>query len=137
MADLYVVRKPFTADGEVLHVGEVVEGRGWRTLRKLVSLRYLHVFHGQDVECPICGRYWESEEVLREHIAIHHAKPEQVSEEGYPPNDDDDEKPATPGNNVENKSDSQEGAAKASQQEVSKDKVVVEKPKAPKLPKDK
>jgi len=65
---LFEVKKGFHAGEDFLEPGEVVIGDGWTKKEKLISLRFLVPFYGEDKACPFCDRYFSSENILDKHI---------------------------------------------------------------------
>jgi len=89
---VYLVTRGFQDNGIQRVTGELVIGTGYRTLTKLVELRYL-----KDVglaptsfRCELCEREFDSQSTLYEHYMSLH--PEDVEITDDPPEGDDDDK---------------------------------------------
>lgn len=74
MSSLFTVCKGFLDGVTPREAGEVVDATGWRNTNALVARHYLRPFVGEDVGCPYCDKFFESDQILDEHITSKHPK---------------------------------------------------------------
>ena len=74
---MFLVKKSF-GDGEYYRMsGEIVDGKGYRLLHKLINQGYLLSLNSKDVEkfkCKLCKRKFINEPTLNAHYIVHHPK---------------------------------------------------------------
>lgn len=86
---MYLVTRGFQDNGIQRVSGELVVGTGYRTLTKLVELRYLKdAGDSESFRCQLCERAFISQEALEEHYVTLH--PDEVEVTDDTPEEDDD-----------------------------------------------
>lgn len=89
---MYLVTRGFQDNGIQRVTGELVVGTGYRTLTKLVELRYLKDVGSEPTSfrCELCGREFTSEDMLNEHYVSLHPDDVEITDDTPPEGDDDD-----------------------------------------------
>ena len=86
---MYLVTRTFQDNGIQRVSGELVVGTGYRTLTKLIELRYLKdAGDSESFRCQLCERAFISQEALEEHYVTLH--PDEVEVTDDTPEGDDD-----------------------------------------------
>lgn len=77
---MYLVSKQYTTDDMTLRIGEIVTGKGYRLLGKLIKLGYLKECDTsrtlKSCDCELCKRKFVNKETLEKHYLMIH--PDEV-----------------------------------------------------------
>jgi len=89
---VYLVTRKFQDNGIQRVSGELVVGTGYRTLTKLVELRYLKdIGDNVSFRCQLCERAFISQEALDEHYVTLHPDEVEITDDDKTPEDDGDD----------------------------------------------
>jgi hypothetical protein len=74
---MFLVLKPFGDAGFYRVAGEVVDGKDYKWLNKLIAQRYLISFdikneENKTIKCQLCERVFVKEEILNAHYILCH-----------------------------------------------------------------
>ena len=91
---MYLVTRTFQDNGIQRVSGELVVGTGYRTLTKLIELRYLKdAGDSESFRCQLCERAFNSQEALDEHyVTLHPDDVEVTDDDKTPEGTDGDDK---------------------------------------------
>ena len=89
---MFIVSKEFSADNLIHKIGEILTGKGFRLLAKLIKLGYMKECDTsrtlKTFDCELCKRKFVSKDHLDVHyITVHPNEVEIVEEEGVKNNE--------------------------------------------------